>query len=375
MYIKRLEILDVRNLQSIKIDPSKRFNLVEGLNGSGKTSLLEAIHLLSLGRSFRTPKIRNVISNQASKCTIFSVLCNTQNDLGDRCDEGPGLRVGLEKIRDGKTILRINGESQKSFANLANIAPVQVIAPELDNLIDCTPEGRRQMLDWGVFHVEHSFHVLWKIIQKALRQRNALLRAKVRDGTIHAWDIELIKAAEGLTQLRQQYTNDFCRYIDEMLIYFKFTDNVSLTFYQGWKADESFGDILNSNMDNDYERGFTAQGPHRADLRIRIDKYSAKDVCSRGQKKIISAAIKLAQIQMLKDKCGKNSVVLFDDLPSELDIDNRRIVCKVLDKMKSQVFITCVKASDLEEYIPDDIAKLFHVKHGTIKEMKKSVVY
>ncbi|MBL4795678.1 MAG: AAA family ATPase, partial [Pseudomonadales bacterium] len=104
MYIKRLEILDVRNLQSIKIDPSKRFNLVEGLNGSGKTSLLEAIHLLSLGRSFRTPKIRNVISNQASKCTIFSVLCNTQNDLGDRCDEGPGLRVGLEKIRDGKTI-------------------------------------------------------------------------------------------------------------------------------------------------------------------------------------------------------------------------------------------------------------------------------
>ena len=372
MYIEKLKVTNVRNLKAVELEPSQRFNFLEGLNGSGKTSLLESVYLLTLGRSFRTPKIKHVISKTAEECTVFSVICTdtfVRDNRESTISEGNCISVGLEKGRSNKTALRINGKNQSSFASLSKMAPVVVIAPEIDNLVDCQPDGRRKMLDWGVFHVEHRFHDIWKVVQRSLKQRNAVLRNGIKDQeSLFSWSSILSDASEELNGLRQKYFLELLPYITVKFKYFGLDSDYSLSYYQGWKEGEKYHDILANSIKRDMERGYTSSGPHRADIKVLAAGDLAKDICSRGQKKLISIAIRMAQIEMLFQKEGKKCVVLLDDLNAELDIFNKKLVCDTLLETQSQVFVTCINCTDVYQYIPKDIKKMFHVERGKIVE-------
>ena len=360
MHIQKLHINNVRNLDTVELKLVSGFNFVEGLNGSGKTSLLEAIYLLTRGRSFRTSKIKNLISSTADECSVFSVFKSTENN---------SIKVGLRKSRTAKTMLRIEGDNQTSFANISQLVPTIVVAPELGNLIDTSPDSRRKVLDWGLFHMEQSYHDKWKLTTHTIRQRNVLLRQKSRDkNLVSSWNRKLADISLEVTSMRNVYFSNLYPYLVRVFESLGLKEEYLISLYKGWNDPEDYYELLSVNQERDFERGYTSQGPHRADIKIKLEGKLAKDVCSRDQKKMISLAIRLAQIELLHNSIGKNCLLLIDDFAAELDHNNRKYVCDLLHKNNSQVFMTCIDVGAVENYVPKENKKLFHVKQGVLTE-------
>src|SRR5690606_17108308 len=148
MPLKRLTVTAVRNLHPVTLHPSPRINIISGPNGSGKTSLLEAIHILGLARSFRSTRLQPVIQYQQDSCTVFGEVF---------LSGGNASKIGITRSRQADYDIRINGQNARSTAELAEVLPLQLINPDSFRLLEGAPKQRRQYLDWGVFHVEHRF--------------------------------------------------------------------------------------------------------------------------------------------------------------------------------------------------------------------------
>src|SRR6187431_575925 len=190
MSLAELRVENLRCIESARLEFSPELNLISGENGAGKTSILEAIFLLGRGRSFRTRSSERLIRHHQSKLTVFGAT-----------NDAPPRRAGIEVGSDGTTRARIDGANAVSLLELTGVLPVQSIDPEIHKLVDQGPERRRRWLDWLVFHVEPSFGVHWARYSRALKQRNAALRSGA--GDIAAWDTELIRNGEAITQSRQ----------------------------------------------------------------------------------------------------------------------------------------------------------------------------
>ena len=164
MSLSRVSVTAVRNLHPVTISPSPRINILYGANGSGKTSMLEAVHLLGLARSFRSTRLLPVIQHEQAACTVFGVVDEAEGGLRN---------LGVSRERNGEFTIRIDGQNARSAAQLAEIMPLQLINPDSFRLLEGAPKIRRQFLDWGVFHVEPRFMGTWQRLQKALKQRNS----------------------------------------------------------------------------------------------------------------------------------------------------------------------------------------------------------
>ena len=369
MIIHKLNITDVRNLKSVSFQPSSSINLFFGLNGSGKTSLLEAVHVLGLGRSFRTTRIKPVVRTGSEKYTIFGLVESSQ--------QSAPLSVGVSRdLHDDASLIRIAGESVKSSSELARLIPIQVINPDTFKLLEGSPGLRRGFVDWGVFHVKHNdFFPAWKNMQKALKQRNSLLRhGRIAESELSAWDHEFIQAAMLVDELRQHYIEQLLPYFYRMLEALCNLDDIKISYYRGWDKEQPLDAVLKNGLARDIQSGYTHAGPQRADLRVRAGKYNALDTLSRGQIKLVVCALKLAQGCLLSEMTGNNCIFLVDDLTSELDTPHRKALCHLLQQMNSQVFITCVEKDSLTDFwLPDVECKMFHVKQGQIELIENPV--
>jgi len=195
MHLTQLDIHQVRNLRDVQIKPCIRCNYIFGDNASGKTSVLEAIYLLSVARSFRTTHIKHVISHNKPALQVFARIQNKNLET---------TAVGLERSIQ-KTRIRINGTNVKQVSELSSLLPVQIINPDVHKLLEQGPKYRRQFIDWGVFHVEHDFLMAWQQYYRVLKQRNAALRKKQTKDTITLWDNQLIQYAKAITLARESY--------------------------------------------------------------------------------------------------------------------------------------------------------------------------
>ena len=146
MSLERLEISNLRNLQSVSLPLHPYINLLIGPNGSGKTSVLEALHLLSLGRSFRSGRARRLVNDAAFSCTVFAEFVD-------------GGKSGIQRGANGESQLRLDGQSQVGMAQMAQRLPLVLFDPESMDLLDSGSKPRRAMLDWGVFHVEQPLRI------------------------------------------------------------------------------------------------------------------------------------------------------------------------------------------------------------------------
>ena len=358
----RLEISDFRNIISVKLEPIQQgINLFYGHNGSGKTSLLEAIYYLSLGRSFRSSKIDRIINNKAERFSIFaqSVTLNDQK-----------IPVGIEREQGGDIKIRIAGMDVCSIAELAALSPVLLINSHCYHFLDAGPVFRRKYLDWGVFYLTADFLRLWRQYERALKQRNAALRGQISRKELDIWSNELIAGALQLDQLRQEYIEQLLPVLQTTIAELLVIPDLEISYQQGWNNALSYKDALAHSIDRDMQLGYTQLGPHRADLKITIGGVPAKDILSRGQQKLFVCAMIFAQGSLLYRCANKRPIYLIDDLPSELDVISRSKLMAMLSKQEAQVFVTVVEREILNDFIIQPAVKVFHVEHGDINETK-----
>ncbi len=363
MSIQRLRIAQLRNIEQAELN-LRRINLLCGPNGSGKTSVLEAVYVLGSGRSFRSPRLDPVIRHEAGSCTVFGSV------LPGGPDPVP-VAIGVSRERDGTFSGRIQGQPIRNSAELALRLPLQLINSSTFDLLEGGPKVRRQFLDWGVFHVEHGFHRLWMDVHRCLRQRNALLRRdRIPAVELAAWDSHLSVGAQRLDELRKGYFDRFRPVFQLTLRELLQIDELELGYSRGWDAARELADVLQEQLERDRERGFTHSGPHRADIRVRLRGMNAAEVLSRGQQKLVVAAMKLAQGRVFMADSARGCVFLVDDLPAELDREHRRQLCTLLAAMPCQVLLSCVDAEELRgcwDGVDRQQIQLFHVEHGVIR--------
>lgn len=357
--VNELHLTNFRNFCEATISPCGGINLIYGENGSGKTSLLEAIHLLSTGKSFRSSLVDPLIKDGEKAATIFAATSDHN-------------KIGLSKPRNQKQQLRLDQENQKNWDQVARILPSQVLDATSFDLLEGGPKARRRFMDWGVFHVEPSFLGNWRRASKSIANRNRLLKqgqkGRAESAQIDAWDRELCIAASAIDQSRT-------RYLERLLpafqtIYDKLVGNHSelqINYKRGWAADCSLQESLELHKDADFRYGSTQSGPHRADLDIKLGSRRAQEILSRGQEKLVVCALKVAQGEVLSQAVGRKCIYLIDDLPAELDPSNREKVMQELVQTGAQLFITSVEAEavDTGSFGQFDIAK-FHVERGIL---------
>ncbi|MGI9296084.1 MAG: DNA replication/repair protein RecF, partial [Pseudomonadales bacterium] len=256
MRIERLDIHQLRNLSDISLSPLKKVNVFSGQNGSGKTSLLEAVYLLALGRSFRTPRFANAVQHGSTQTTVYAALRSSDNNKGHS--------IGVQRGTDGPPLLRLDGKKARSLAELVALVPVQLINAASFQLLEGPPSQRRQFIDWGVFHVEHRFHVAWRRAKKSLKQRNSLLRrGKIDLDSLAVWDRELVSAATDVDLFRQQYIEESSTVFYPLLRSMNTSlGDVQLVYRRGWNRDTPLEDRLQAHRETDLRQGFTSVGPH-----------------------------------------------------------------------------------------------------------------
>ncbi len=352
---KSLSVSRFRNIEQISLDPGARVNLIYGANGSGKTSLLEAVHVLATGKSFRSVRTTPLINNDSNELTVFTQL-------------GDGTTIGLQKFRNRKPLLKLRGEKQSNWVEVAGLLPVQVLDSATFRLLEGSPRERRQFLDWGVFHVEPGFVHHWRNSRKCIANRNFLLKSANPDWSqIQAWNVELSREAGEVDNARQRYFQRFLPVFQEVFSKLAVVDDISLEYRRGWDADKDLIAVLRDNEQQDRRYGSTQFGPHRADILVKYDRLPASDVLSRGQQKMLVSALKLAQGVLQAGAGERHSIFLVDDLPAELDETNRTRICQFLQQMQGQVFLTSVDDATLNNSLDRGApVTKFHVEHGKI---------
>lgn len=360
MSLQRLNLTGVRNLQALELTPSPRINLLHGDNGSGKTSVLEAIHLLGLARSFRSTRLTPVIQNGSEQAVVFG-----QVQLAD----GRSASLGIARQRSGDWQIRIDGQNARSAAQLAELLPLQLINPDSFRLLEGAPKIRRQFLDWGVFHVEPRFLGAWQRLQAALRQRNSWLRhGRIDAAAQAAWDRELCLASSAIDEYRRAYIQALKPVFERTLAQLVELPELTLSYYRGWDRERELAEVLVASLPRDQQLGHTQAGPQRADLRLRIASHNAADILSRGQQKLVVCALRIAQGHLVNQAKHGQCVYLVDDLPSELDEQHRHALCRLLEDLDCQVFITGVDGETLKDgWRTDTPVAMFHVEHGRIE--------
>jgi len=370
-FVTRLSIQDFRNIGSASVEPSSGINVFFGENGAGKTSLLESISVLAHGKSFRTHKTKNTIRIDQSKFTLFTRVTN---------DEGTEEPIGVERDKQGKQQIRVNGDNINSSAMLANRMPLIVVNADSFRLLEGSPKERRKFFDWLVFHVKHDFARLWKQYSRCIKQRNSLLRrGKISYSDLLPWDREIASLSDEIQRCRldsfEKFNTAFISRLKQLSDFEgsdiedrSFVQGISLEYIDGWKGDElSYADQLAQSFDRDLRYGYTTIGPHKADIKIKKDSLLASEVLSRGQQKITVTALLMSEAQVFSELRGANPIFAVDDMPAELDVRHQRLLGKWLHDTGAQVFATGVESGFASIAWPDvnDI-KVFHVKHGTI---------
>ncbi len=351
MSLVDLQIHHVRNITHARIAPHPQFNIFLGANGSGKTSLLEAIYLLSTGHSFRTREISPLVSNNEPALTVFAATVN-------------GETVSIQKSCSGPTHVKLNKQPCYSNSELARFLPCQVFYQDIFQIIDAGPGIRRSLLDWGLFHVKHSYHALWKDYRRVLKQRNVLLRKKAPRQDFIPWDNQLVSLSYQLDGLRSDYFKAWAQSFHFFLT--QLTDiSCTISYYKGWDRKEGGKDlatILAEQFDSDCQRQFTQSGAHQADIYFDTSLHKAKQTLSRGQQKIILFSLKLAQAAMLDRPC----VYLFDDITAELDHGHLQRLIDCLLQLKGQFFLTAIDLPEIPALVNQNLT-LFKLKNGRLR--------
>ena len=348
MSLLALEVEGLRCLQSTRLELHTHVNLVTGANGAGKTSLLEAVYLLGRGRSFRTRHTERLITHNAARLTVFG-----------RTDDPSFPTLGLGYDRQDGLQARVAGREAQSLAELSEAFPVQVLDPGIHRLVEEGPAFRRRWLDWGVFHVEPGFVEAWVEHARTLRQRNAALRIGADPSP---WEPELVRLGTTLSMARARTMDLLAPYWHQTLQAL-LGEPVSMSYYQGWSRERTLAESLAMQRARDRERGSTGLGAHRFDVQLKIEGRTAREVLSRGQQKLLGAALALAMARLAGSGDRRPPALLLDDPAAELDRTHTDALVSEIRTLRGQLIVTALHPEEARFGDPD---RAFHVEHGRV---------
>ena len=336
MIIKTLNLENFRCIKNTHIELGDSVNFFFGENGSGKSSVLESLHVLATGRSFRTSKIENIRTFDNDYFSIFSKI--KRNSIENI--------IGLRKEKSFFDI-RINSKNINRLSELALYFSIIIFHANSINLVEGEPIFRRRYIDWWLFHSDSNFYGEWLRYQKILKHRNAELRTDYE--FMRTWDEVLAESGEKLNFLRLTAVD---KLMNELTYLLQTNDiniysNFSWRYNFGWSKDESLFSSLKRNMQRDTQYGFTSVGPHRSDLKLFFHGKDAKETLSRGQQKTLSLLMLMALASLHKKVLKEIPVFLIDDLSSELDVNHRHHLMNQIVDFGGQVLATAINENDL----------------------------
>ena len=351
MPIERFSARNFRCLGAVAFEPDPRFNLIYGRNAAGKTSLLEALGFLGRGKSFRGATGRELVRHGEDEFLLHGRVRNG----------GRALQVGV-RCAGSELETRLDGEAVGA-AGLATALPLQVVDPDVHELVAGSPEKRRRYLDWLAFHVEPGYLERWRRFRRVLKQRNAALRAGAGRAAIGSWNTEFVKAALAVDAARQAALAAVLPALEKTGAAL-LGEGLGYAYRPGWGGDRDLAEQLEESLGRDQQQGSTQAGPQRADLKLLYDEHQAKRRVSRGQQKLLACAMVLAASETVQTRLGRPLLLLLDDPGAELDAEALRRLMERVSALGCQVIATSIEPNTA---IFDASAAVFHVERGTLE--------
>lgn len=357
MLLKQLSINHCRVIEQAELTLSPSVNLICGDNGSGKSSILEAVSILSRGRSFRTTRIADVIQYTKPSLLIRAQCIKQQQQF----------HIGIEKDQS-QTRIRVNQQNIQTQAALSRYLPVTLIDPNSVELVTGSPSVRRAYIDWIAFYLFPEFHKVWQNYQRILKQRNLCLRVSQYLSALPVWTDELIKAQLQVIQYREQalvtLEPQLAVLAKQLLEGACVSVKLSTGFPQGMDlSTASQKAFYLERYESELKANRTLSGAHRADLQVLFNGQAAQHCASRGQLKLIAVALLLAQSRSIDVDHQHQGIIAIDDLAAELDSANRQCLLKTLQGLEQQLLLTSTQEDLISLHSNDH---MFHVKHGQV---------
>lgn len=351
MPIRKFSAQGFRCLASIELEADPGFNLICGPNASGKTSILESIAYLGRGKSFRGAPVSSLLQHGGQAFVLFAEVD----------DGGRTAKVGVRNSADGLEV-RIDGRSGGGAAELAAVLPLQIIDPDVHDLVAGAPDQRRRYLDWIAFHVEHGYLEAWRRFRRALKQRNAALRSAGAAATIRGWNAEFVELAQRIDtgrRLALEVAMDELEETGREMLGAK----VGFEYRPGWKEGVDLLEALEAGLERDVQQGSTQAGPHRADLKLIYDERQARKLVSRGQQKLLACAMIIAAAQTAQSALERPLLMLLDDPAAELDEGSLARLMARVRNLGCQVIATSLQP---DAAIFGGEGTMFHVERGEL---------
>jgi len=306
---------------------------------------------LGRGRSFRGASPQHLVRHGAGEFVLFGRAAGGSREMS----------IGVRNSRDGLEI-HIAGDKSQGVAKLAEILPLQIVDPDVHNLVAGGPEERRRYLDWMAFHVEHGYLTQWRRFRRALKQRNAALKDGAAREGLSAWDREFSEAGVAVDAARSRIV-EMARPVIQGLGASLVGSVVDIEYRRGWGADQPLAKAVAAGIDRDRLQGSTQYGPHRADLRLVYDERQARRLVSRGQQKLLACTLILAATEVVQGHLERPLMLLLDDPAAELDADSLARLMGAVVAMDCQVIATSL---DPRQALFPEPPKMFHVEQGVV---------
>ena len=355
MYIEEVYLKNFRNYREQKIQLNKKANVFYGNNAQGKTNILEALYFAAIGRSFRTFKESELIKfNHEYSNIIIKYIKNDRENV---------IEINLNK--QNSKVIKINGVKINKNSELVGNLNVVIFSPDDITILKQGPALRRKFLDVLISQLKPKYMFELLEYNKILDNRNACLKTKNTD-LLDVLNEQLANKMEIIFKYRKEYIDKLQQKLE--VIHPGLTDNketISMIYKTNYETKEQFIELLEKKQTNDLYKGFTSEGAHREDFEILINEKSLNLYGSQGQHRTAVLALKIAELNIIKEEIGENPILLLDDVTSELD-EHR--VLSIFDVVKDyQVLITCTDLAQVLKYdsLTKDI-KLFNINSGNV---------
>ena len=368
MILKRISILNYKNLEQVELDFSPKMNCFIGQNGMGKTNLLDAVYYLSFCKSSANPiDSQNIKHNQ----DFFVVQGSYLTDEGDPEEVYCGLK------RRQKKQFKRNKKEYSKLSDHIGLIPLVMVSPADSELILGGSEERRRFMDVVISQYDREYLSALIRYNKAMAQRNTLLKAEVEpdDELMNVWEEMMASAGEVVFRKRNDFINEFIPTFQSFYSYISQDQEVVNLSYESHAMQGNLLQIIRESRQRDRIMGYSLKGIHKDDLVMQLAEYPIKREGSQGQNKTYLVALKLAQFDFLR-RTGSNTtpLLLLDDIFDKLDASRVEQIVKLVSGDKfGQIFITDTNRDHLDKILRkiEGEYKVFGVEQGAIYERKE----